>query len=75
MTTSAAPAAIRWCRESHLPIDKRRTLWALLGDSLRPRHLDALTGEVDAKDVLRVLDQLRAGAFTGRAVVRVADGF
>ncbi|MGZ4583766.1 MAG: acrylyl-CoA reductase family protein [Mycobacterium sp.] len=58
-----------------LPIGKRRTLWALLGDSLRPRHLDALTSEVDVKDVVGVLDQLRAGAFTGRAVVRVAGGF
>ncbi|MEE6176162.1 acrylyl-CoA reductase family protein [Mycobacterium sp. 050134] len=58
-----------------LPIGKRRKLWALLGDSLRPRHLAALTSEVDVKDVVGVLDQLRDGAFTGRAVVRVAGGF
>ncbi|OBJ88444.1 quinone oxidoreductase [Mycobacterium gordonae] len=58
-----------------LPIGPRRELWARLGDSLRPRHLDAVTTEVDVKDVVGVLDQLRAGAFTGRAVVRVAGGF
>jgi hypothetical protein len=45
-----------------MPIGPRRELWARLGDSLRPRHLD-------------VLDQLRAGAFSGRAVVRFAGGF
>ncbi|OBK52751.1 quinone oxidoreductase [Mycobacterium gordonae] len=58
-----------------LPIGPRRELWARLGDSLRPHHLDAVTTEVDVKDVVGVLDQLRAGAFTGRAVVRVAGGF
>ena len=58
-----------------MPIGRRRKLWALLGDSLRPRHLDALTSDVDVKDVLDVLDQVRAGKFTGRAVVRVAGGF
>jgi acrylyl-CoA reductase (NADPH) len=58
-----------------LPIGPRRELWARLGDSLRPRHLDAVTTEVDVKDVVGVLDRLRAGTFTGRAVVRVADGF
>jgi putative YhdH/YhfP family quinone oxidoreductase len=58
-----------------MPIGPRRELWARLGDSLRPRHLDAITTEVDVKDVVDVLDQVRAGRFSGRAVVRVADGF
>ena len=58
-----------------LPIGPRRELWARLGDSLRPRHLDAITTEVDVKDVVNVLDRVRAGAFSGRAVVRVAGGF
>lgn len=57
-----------------LPIDRRRKLWALLGDSLRPRQLAAVTSDVDVKDV-GVLDQVRAGAFSGRAVVRIAGGF
>jgi acrylyl-CoA reductase (NADPH) len=58
-----------------MPIGRRRELWARLGDSLRPRHLDAITTDVDVKDVVAVLDQVRAGAFSGRAVVRVAGGF
>jgi acrylyl-CoA reductase (NADPH) len=58
-----------------MPIGPRRELWARLGDSLRPRHLGAITTDVDVKDVVAVLDQVRAGAFSGRAVVRVAGGF
>jgi putative YhdH/YhfP family quinone oxidoreductase len=58
-----------------MPIGPRRKLWALLGDSLRPRHLSDITSDVDVKDVVGVLDQVRAGAFSGRAVVRVAGGF
>lgn len=58
-----------------MPIGPRRKLWALLGDSLRPRHLDAVTSDVDVKDVVEVIDQVRDGKFSGRAVVRVADGF
>jgi acrylyl-CoA reductase (NADPH) len=58
-----------------MPIGPRRELWQRLGDSLRPRHLAAITTEVDVKDVVGVLDQVRTGAFSGRAVVRVAGGF
>ena len=58
-----------------MPIGPRRELWARLGDSLRPRHLDTITTDVDVKDVVAVLDQVRAGRFSGRAVVRVAGGF
>lgn len=58
-----------------MPIGPRRELWAWLGDSLRPRHLDAITSDVDVRNVVDVLDQVRDGKFSGRAVVRVADGF
>ncbi|MGA8545683.1 MAG: acryloyl-CoA reductase [Mycobacterium sp.] len=58
-----------------MPIGPRRELWARLGDSLRPRHLDTITTDVDVKDVVGVIDQVRAGRFSGRAVVRVAGGF
>jgi acrylyl-CoA reductase (NADPH) len=58
-----------------MPIGPRRKLWELLGDSLRPRHLDALTSDLDVKDVVDVIDQVRDGKFSGRAVVRVAGGF
>jgi acrylyl-CoA reductase (NADPH) len=57
-----------------LPIGPRRTLWALLEDSLRPRHLAAVTSDVDVKNVISVIDQVRDGKFSGRAVVRVAGG-
>jgi putative YhdH/YhfP family quinone oxidoreductase len=66
-----------------MPIGPRRKLWGLLGDSSpasgrypqRPRHLEALTSDVDVKDVVGVLDQVRDGKYSGRAVVRVAGGF
>jgi len=58
-----------------LPIGPRRALWERLGGELKPRHLDDVTHEVDIKDVVEVIDQVRAGRYSGRAVVRVADGF
>ncbi|EHB58936.1 quinone oxidoreductase, YhdH/YhfP family [Mycolicibacterium rhodesiae JS60] len=58
-----------------LPIARRRALWERLGGRLKPRHLDDVTHEVDVKDVLAVIDQVRAGKYSGRAVVRVAGGF
>ena len=54
-----------------LPIGARRALWERLGGPLKPPHLEQLIHEVDLADVLAVVDQVRAGAFTGRAVVRV----
>lgn len=58
-----------------LPIAPRRALWKLLGDSLRPQHLSDVAHDVDVKDVVSVIDEVRAGRYTGRAVVRVAGGF
>ncbi|WP_319431517.1 oxidoreductase [Mycobacterium sp. RTGN5] len=58
-----------------LPIGPRRALWERLGGDLKPRHLDDVTHEVDVKDVVAVIDQVRAGKYSGRAVVRVAGGF
>lgn len=58
-----------------MPIGPRRALWEKLGGSLRPQHLSDITNEVDVKDVAGVLDEVRAGRYSGRAVVRVAGGF
>ncbi len=58
-----------------LPIGPRRALWERLGGERKPRHLDDVTHEVDVKDVIEVIDQVRAGKYSGRAVVRVAGGF
>jgi acrylyl-CoA reductase (NADPH) len=58
-----------------MPIGPRRELWDRLGGPLRPQRLSRLTHDVDVKDVVSVIDQLRAGTYFGRAVVRVAGGF
>lgn len=58
-----------------LPIGPRRELWNELGDTSKPRHLSDVVHEIPVKDVTEVLDQVRAGAFSGRAVVHVAGGF
>lgn len=58
-----------------LPIGPRRELWAKLGGSLKPPHLADLSHDVDVKDVVEVIDEVRAGRYSGRAVVRVAGGF
>jgi acrylyl-CoA reductase (NADPH) len=58
-----------------MPIGPRRDLWEKLGDSLHPQHLSDITNEVDVKDVVAVLDEIREGRYSGRAVVRVAGGF
>ena len=58
-----------------MPIGPRRALWEKLGTTLRPQHLSDITNEVDIKDVVGVLDEIRAGRYSGRAVVRVAGGF
>jgi acrylyl-CoA reductase (NADPH) len=58
-----------------MPIGPRRALWALLGSSLAPRQLAEISHDVDVKDVVEVIDAVRAGKYSGRAVVRVAGGF
>ena len=58
-----------------MPIGPLRLLWDKLGDSLHPQHLSDITNEVDIKDVVGVLDEIREGRYSGRAVVRVAGGF
>ncbi|OMC40798.1 quinone oxidoreductase [Mycobacterium sp. GA-1841] len=58
-----------------MPIDSRRELWRKLSSSLKPQHLSHITTDVDVKDISDVLDELRAGKYAGRAVVRVAGGF
>ena len=58
-----------------MPIEPRRTIWAALAGPLAPKHLAHIVSEVDVKDVVGVIDQVRAGEFSGRAVVRVAGGF
>jgi acrylyl-CoA reductase (NADPH) len=58
-----------------MPIGPHRELWEKLGSSLRPQHLSEISKDVDVKDVIGVLDEIHAGRYSGRAVVRVAGGF
>ncbi len=58
-----------------MPIGPRRDLWDKLGSSLRPQHLSEVSRDVDIKDVVAVLDEVRSSKYSGRAVVRVAGGF
>lgn len=80
LTTTVMPFILRGVSllgidSVQLPIGPRRALWERLGGDLKPRHLDEVTHEVDVKDVVAVIDQVRAGKYSGRAVVRVAGGF
>ncbi len=58
-----------------MPIEPRRALWTRLGSDLAPRHLKEITNLVAVRDVVSVIDQVREGKYTGRALVQVADGF
>lgn len=58
-----------------MPIGARRGLWEQLGSSLKPQHLSDVAHDVDVKNVVDVIDKVRAGKYSGRAVVRVAGGF
>lgn len=68
-------AALLGIDSVQLPIGPRRELWAKLGGPLKPQHLADLSHDVDVKDVAGVIDEVRAGRYSGRAVVRVAGGF
>ena len=58
-----------------MPIAPRRALWELMGSSLKPQHLSDISHDVDVRDVVSVIDEVREGKYSGRAVVRVAGGF
>ena len=58
-----------------MPIGPRRNLWEQLGGVLKPQHLSDVVQDVPVKSVIGVLDEVRAGKFSGRAVVHVMDGF
>ncbi|MEV0948715.1 MDR family oxidoreductase [Rhodococcus sp. NPDC049939] len=51
------------------PIDQRRRLWGRLESDLAPSRLDLITHEVPIADVVSVIDEVRAGSYSGRAVV------
>ncbi|MCX6482459.1 MAG: oxidoreductase [Mycobacterium sp.] len=54
-----------------MPIGPRRALWKQIGGVFRPPHLNDITHEVELADVVSVIDEVRAGRYSGRAVVRI----
>ncbi|MGB6244631.1 MULTISPECIES: acryloyl-CoA reductase [Gordonia] len=58
-----------------MPIDRRRALWQRIETDLRPRSLDRIGVDVQIGDVPTVVDQLRRGDFTGRAVIDMSRGW
>ncbi|WP_198163318.1 oxidoreductase [Rhodococcus sp. WMMA185] len=52
-------------------IHERRRLWGRLASDLAPARLESITHEVPIADVVSVIDQVRAGNYSGRAVVAV----
>ena len=80
LPTTVLPFILRGCAligidSVLLAIEKRRALWVELSDRLRPRHLSQVVHDVDVRDVVEVIDEVRAGRYSGRAVVRVAGAF
>lgn len=58
-----------------LPIADRRALWQRIETDLRPRHLGLTGRDIGVDGVASVVDALRAGTYTGRAVVDVRRGW
>jgi len=54
-----------------MPIGPRRALWKQIAGVFRPPHLEDITHEVELADVVSVIDEVRAGRYSGRAVVRI----
>ncbi|MET9329109.1 acryloyl-CoA reductase [Tsukamurella sp. NPDC003166] len=58
-----------------MPIGPRRALWARIESDLRPRHLERVANDIGIDGVDAVVGALRAGEYTGRAVVDVRRGW
>ncbi len=55
-------------------IERRRSVWALLGGEMKPRGLDAVAHDVTLDGLEGALDTILAGGATGRTVVDVRAG-
>jgi len=69
LNTTVMPFILRGV--SLLPIGPRRALWKQIAGVFRPPHLEDITHEVELADVVSVIDEVRAGRYSGRAVVRI----
>jgi len=52
-----------------LPIERRREVWARIGDDLKPGNLDAIGRDITLDDLDDVLSSILQGGVTGRNVV------
>lgn len=58
---------------SYCPRDLRLRVWQRMAIGMRPRHLDKIVAETVSLDEMSpVFDKLNAGAYTGRAVVKIS---
>lgn len=58
-----------------MPIARRRALWQRIESDLRTRHLDLVANDIGVDGVGAVVEALRAGEYTGRAVVDLGRGW
>ncbi|UQE76631.1 acryloyl-CoA reductase [Gordonia sp. PP30] len=58
-----------------MPIEARRRLWHRIATELKPRNLDRIGVDRTVGDIVDVVDSLRRGAFTGRAVIDTTIGW
>ena len=55
-------------------IDRRRSVWELLGGEMKPSGLDSVAHDVTLDGLSDALDMILAGGATGRMVVDVRSG-
>ncbi|BDD83775.1 alcohol dehydrogenase [Tsukamurella pulmonis] len=58
-----------------MPIAQRRALWQRIESGLRPQRLDLVANDIGIDGIGAVVDALRAGEYTGRAVVDLHRGW
>lgn len=58
-----------------MPIVKRRELWRRIENQLKPRRLELITTDIGVNDIPNVVEALRHGSFTGRAVIDMSTGW
>lgn len=58
-----------------MEITARRALWGRIEDELKPRNVDSMSAMISIGEVPTVVDALRRGEYTGRAVIDMSQGW
>lgn len=58
-----------------MEISARRALWGRIEDELKPRNVDSMSAMISIGEVPTVVDALRRGEYTGRAVIDMSQGW